>query len=462
VYFAGEAKAILAVRPELRTIDPRGLGDFVSCGCVLENRTLFNGLHVLPGASKWTLRDGTIERQAAYFRAAEWERQSGLDRSRYVDELRDVVARSLPRYFNGPQPIGISLTGGLDSRIIMARRPRGATLHCYTFAGMFRESQDVRIGREVAEACGQRHRVIRVDEAFLTRFPAYAERTVHLSDGCADVSRAPDLFINALAREIAPVRLTGNFGSEVLRRVVAFKPLPLLPGLYAAEFLRHVRQAEATYADLRRSHPLSFIVFQQVPWHHHGLLSLEESQLTQRSPYLDNDLVQTAFRAPASAWAATRACLQLIADADPGLLRIPTDRGIRAGGVSDWPRHLLREVEFKAEYKGDYGMPQWLAGIDGRLSSLHPERLVLGRHKFLHFRVWYRDVLADHVRSVLLDPRTLALPFLEPKTVEAVVRDHVAGRRNYTVEIHRLLTLELVHRLFIRGDAAAFAQATEP
>jgi asparagine synthase (glutamine-hydrolysing) len=40
-YFAAEAKAILAVRPELRTADPKGLGEFVACGCVLENRTIF-------------------------------------------------------------------------------------------------------------------------------------------------------------------------------------------------------------------------------------------------------------------------------------------------------------------------------------------------------------------------------------------------------------------------------------
>src|SRR5712691_2989959 len=40
-YFAAEAKAILAVRPELRRMDPRGLGEFIACGCVLENRTLF-------------------------------------------------------------------------------------------------------------------------------------------------------------------------------------------------------------------------------------------------------------------------------------------------------------------------------------------------------------------------------------------------------------------------------------
>ncbi|MGH7896573.1 MAG: hypothetical protein ACREQQ_01380, partial [Candidatus Binatia bacterium] len=67
-YFAAEAKAILAVRPELGTIDSRGLGELLSCGGVLENRTLFDGIHVLPGASRWVLRDGAVERRAAYFR----------------------------------------------------------------------------------------------------------------------------------------------------------------------------------------------------------------------------------------------------------------------------------------------------------------------------------------------------------------------------------------------------------
>src|SRR5713101_5206313 len=37
-YFAAEAKAILAVRPELRRVDPQGLGDFIACGCVLNDR----------------------------------------------------------------------------------------------------------------------------------------------------------------------------------------------------------------------------------------------------------------------------------------------------------------------------------------------------------------------------------------------------------------------------------------
>jgi asparagine synthase (glutamine-hydrolysing) len=43
----------------------------------------------------------------------------------------------------------------------------------------------------------------------------------------------------------------------------------------------------------------------------------------------------------------------------------------------------------------------------------------------------------------------LARPYVEPKVLRAVVDGHIKGNRNYTTEIHRLLTLELAHRLFV-------------
>jgi len=289
----------------------------------------------------------------------------------------------------------------------------------------------------------------------LSRFPAYAERTVYLTDGCAEVSRAADLYVNEAARQIAPVRMTGNYGGEVLRGVRAFKPVAPPPDLWATEFLPDIRRAEKTYGELLRAHPLSFAVFRQAPWYHYGLLALEQTQLSVRSPYLDNDVVRTAYRAPASGRAAEDVCLRLVADANPALRQIPTDRGLGARGLSAWAMRALREFQFKAEYAYDSGMPQWAAAIDGLLAPLRPERLFLGRHKFLHFRRWYRDALSRHVREVLLDPRTLALPYVQAKTVQAVVDAHLAGRRNYTVEIHKLLTLELVHRLFLTATLGA-------
>ena len=110
-------------------------------------------------------------------------------------------------------------------------------------------------------------------------------------------------------------------------------------------------------------------------------------------------------------------------------------------------RHF-QELTFKAEYAYDEGMPQWVSRVDHLFSPFHFERLFLGRHKFLHFRVWYRDALSRYVREMLLDPLSLSRPYIDRKRLEAIVRDHLTGGRNYTTEIHKLLALELLHRLF--------------
>lgn len=451
-YFSPEAKAILAVRPELRKVSPQGLGELVSCGCVLENRTLFENIQVLPPASAWTFRAGALDQKARYFEPQQWENQPLLDSEAYYQELRRVFSQNVPRYFSGPERIGVSLTGGLDTRMIMAwqKFPRG-TVPCYSFGGMYRDCQDVRMARQVAAACGQSHEVITVGKEFLSRFPHYAERTVYLTDGCVEPLHSPDLYVNERAAQIAPVRMTGNYGGEVLRRVRAFKPVEPPARLFCQELLSHVQVAKETYTSLLRGHPLSFAVFRQAPWHHYGLLALEQTQVALRSPFLDNELVRTVYRAPASTLTSNEVSLRLIADGDASLRRIRTDIG-QAGNDGKLTAKIFRrflEFTFKAEYAYDYGMPQWVARIDHTFSGLHLERLFLGRHKFYHFRIWYKSALSQYVRDMLLDPRTLSRPYLERKQVEAMVQGHLKGGRNYTLAIHKCLTLELVHRLFI-------------
>jgi asparagine synthase (glutamine-hydrolysing) len=118
-------------------------------------------------------------------------------------------------------------------------------------------------------------------------------------------------------------------------------------------------------------------------------------------------------------------------------------------GCSEAAHRGVLEFLFKAEYAYDMGMPQSVAKIDHTLSAFHLERLFLGRHKVFHFRLWYRDALAEYVREMMLDPRSLSRPYVERKGVEAVVRGHLKGDRNYTTDIHKLLALELTHRLFL-------------
>jgi asparagine synthase (glutamine-hydrolysing) len=475
-YFAAEAKAILAVCPELRRFDPRGLGEFISLSCVLEDRTIFKNIYALPGASAWTLRNGAIEAKRTYFKPRQWEQQPALDPESYYRELREVFSRNLPRYFNGNEQVAVALTGGLDTRAIMAwykAAPR--SFPCYTFGGMLRDSQDVRLARRIAQECGQPYQLITVGNEFLSEFPHYAERSIYLTEGSVDVYRSSDLYVSERAREIAPAKVVGTYGSEIVHHAVMFKPDTLASGLFAPEAVSSIQQAEASYSKIRRAHPVTFAAFRQSPWYHHGILDLEESQLTVRSPYLDNDFVRVVFRAPKNSASNGDVRLRLIADGSPELARIASDRGIggASGRISSMLSHAFLEFTFKAEYAYDMGMPQWLARMDHLFSAFHFERLFLGRHKLLYFRVWYRDALSKYVQEMLLDPRSLSRSYIESKGLEAVVRGHLRGNRNYTTEIHKLLTLELLHRLFLdnpqRGDLGqcsgvpvAIAQVSAP
>jgi len=452
-YFAAEAKAILAARPELRTSDLRSLGEFVSCSCVLENRTIFKGIHVLPAASSWTFRHGQLSSKATYFEPRQWEEQTPLGIESYYQQLRSVLSTALPRYFAGPLPMAMAMTGGLDTRVILACHPPVCgSLPSYTFGSKLRHTYDVRIGKKIADICRQPHQVIEVGDDFLNGFADYAERSIYLTEGTVDLCRAPDLYLSERVREIAPAKIVGTYGSEIVRHAVMFKPVQPPSGVFDSDFLSYVHAAENTYSALRRQHPVTFAAFRQSPWYHHGILALEQSQLTVRSPFMDNEFVRTIYRAPKDS-VKDDIRLRLIQQGSPALAQIRSDRGVSGNGtrLGSFFARASREFTFKAEYAYDEGMPQSVARIDHFLSPLRLERLFLGRHKLLHFRIWYRDQLAEYVRQILLDPFTLSRPYLNKKKIEVLVRSHSNGTQNHTAMIHKLLTLELLQRLFLNG-----------
>jgi asparagine synthase (glutamine-hydrolysing) len=167
---------------------------------------------------------------------------------------------------------------------------------------------------------------------------------------------------------------------------------------------------------------------------------------------MDNDLVKLVYRASEKDTESDEISLRLIADCNPALEKIITDRGIVGGK----PNYLISkfaslyyEFLFKAEYCYNYGMPQWLARLDHSLAPLHLERLFLGHHKFHHFRVWFRDDLSNYVKEILLDTRTANRPFLNKKFLEEMVNRHTKGDRNYTTWIDSILTIELIYRLLL-------------
>jgi asparagine synthase (glutamine-hydrolysing) len=452
--FASEAKALLKILPGTRQLDLRSLGEILCCEAVLQNRTLFSGISLLPTGSAWIFSKGEPIEKKTYFRQGTWENQPELNESDFYAKLKETWARILPRYFVGKQSIGLSLTGGVDSRMILAWAPRQpGTLPCYTWGGTYRDCADVKIARQTAKLCQQPHSTILVDSKFLSNFPALAEKAVYVSDGTMDVTGSIDMYVQGFARQIAPVRVSGVCGGEILRRLVMFKPEPPEQGIFVPELESSLRDASATYADELQGHRLSFTAFKQAPWFMASKFAVERSQVTYRTPYFDNDLVALAYQTPATLLHNGPA-LRLIANGNPALGKIGTDRGLAFQSIPGVNRvlHWYQEFTFKAEYAYDYRMPQWLARLDHAFASLHFERLFIGRHKFHHFRIWYRDELSRWLKEMLLDSDARSRSYLRANSVEEILKAHTSGQRNYTFEIHKILMLEFIQRKLVEQN----------
>ncbi|MFO0699169.1 MAG: asparagine synthase-related protein [Nitrospira sp.] len=450
--FGSEAKALLKLRPELRQLELQSLGEMISCNCVLEGRTLFRGISLLPGGVVWSWVDKVGPTQDVYFKPSDWEQLTELDEATFYARLKETVLRVIPRYFREKERVGMSLTGGLDSRMMMAcLNPDPGMVSCYTFGGQ-KDMLDITIARKVADVCGQTHTTIRLGNSFLADFPMWAERTIYVTDGSVDVSNAHDLYLNKAAREVAPIRITGKFGSEVIRDHTMFNASRYEGGLFQGDLKPLVHQAVETLRQVKKGHPVSTAVFKDFPWREYSKITIEDSQSTFRSPYMDNDLVHLMYRAPAVVRASNWPQRRIIRECNPRLSALISDRGY--GEQTNPFVARMIELSYKTLFKLDYAyffaLPHWLTRVDSFLLSLTGGKPVLGQsQKFEFYRAWYHRQVANYVKDMLLDSRTLQRPYYDRKYLEMMVLAHTKGTHNFTNEITKALSLELTHRILL-------------
>lgn len=367
----------------------------------------------------------------------------------------ETFNRVLPRYFESNYKVGISLTGGLDSRMIVACRPgTQPDPVCYTFSGKTGKTFDDRLAREVAKTCGLEHKLLRLDSDFFSNFANYADRTIYVTDGYFGVTGAHEIYLNKQARRLATVRLTGNYGGELLRGVSTFKRRKLAPGLFDPSFSRVLSAAQTTI-NAGNSHPMTFAAFEEVPYLLFGSLAASRSQVVFRTPYLDNELVELAYRMPTSLRESTAPARHVIRANDASLAGIPTDKGQSdtASGVSSCLRRLVAEATFKLDYLYNEGWPDLLSPIEPIFKAVASRAKLIGLHKYLHYRSWFREDLSEYLREAVTNARNQ--PFWDRRFLEKMAGDHVRGRKNYIQEIDILLTLEAVERLLFRDSAYA-------
>ena len=105
---------------------------------------------------------------------------------------------------------------------------------------------------------------------------------------------------------------------------------------------------------------------------------------------------------------------------------------------------------FKLDYLHKEGLPHWLSPFDPSIGYLSKFG-ILGLHKFLPYRSWFRNELVNFASNSIADSNILSLPFWNSNIISGIVTNHILGRKNYTREINAILTLDAVDRLLIRG-----------
>ncbi len=454
-YFASEAKALLRVLPETRAFAEDGVADFLSFGCTAENRTLFRGIHLLPGGSIWIFRNGQCRRQR-YFTPADWESQPALDKRELQTEFDRTFEKVLPKYFANQKDLGVSLTAGIDSRLVMAGRAPASSPTCYTYEGERGETRDARLARKIAHVAGCDHRLVRLGADFFADFAEHFERTVFLTDGTFGATGAHELYLSRAARSLAPIRLTGVFGGEILRGVSTLNFLELDRRLFSH---RIATREELPTAD---DHPVTAAAFKEIPWSIFGSLAACRSQLHFRTPYLDNDVVALAYRIPTTRPASSEAMLEMIRRKDPKLATIPTDMGL-LGNPSPLTsaQRLFAKATFKIEYWCNDGMPRWLAPFELMMDCVGSGIALFGRHKYLRYRRWFRRELANYLRDALHSASIRESGFWEKRFIDQLAEAHVAGRGNFTQEINAVLTLDAVQRFLLSGSNLVEAETIQ-
>jgi asparagine synthase (glutamine-hydrolysing) len=296
-----------------------------------------------------------------------------------------------------------------------------------------------------------------LNSEFFKNFERLARETVLITDGCLDVCNSHDLFLNRLARQIAPVRLTGKFGSEIVRDRTMFKPAAFDLALLDSESKRYVKLGKRSLEEVRRGNSLTMSAFKELPWNEQGKLTLEQSQVVLRTPYMDNELVKLCYQEPLGLRASADVQVKLIQKINSELTAIPTNRGpiVCSNKIVSGASKIFYHALLKFDYLYLFGTSPWLARATALATISGMAGLLLGYQKFELYRVWFRRELSTFVKDILLDDSTLSRPYFDRRFVERMVAAHIKGDRNYVGEINKALTLELICRELLKPVSAA-------
>jgi asparagine synthase (glutamine-hydrolysing) len=466
--FASEIKGLLAVGVPVALDDTR-LGEYLGFGYVPTPETLFAGIRKVPPASILVVDKDGVHPPRAYwdlkFPPEGAATKVGLEEA--ADRVRELFTAAVRKRLMGDVPLGVLLSGGVDSSAVAAVIAQHAPGRLKTFTMGF--EGDAFFDERPWAARVARHLGAEHYEAVAAPHAAELMETLlhHHDEPFGDSSALPTYLVAREARRHVKVALNGDGGDETFAGYDRFRavlisealPVPARHALAAAG--RLVPGAGGTQGALRRlkrfarkaALPLDERLFS---WS--GFFDLDALRRLDGDGLVDRDRVLSSYRlALRAAGGASLLGRVLYLNARTYLLDdlLPKmDRMTMAHGLEARSPLLDRDLmEYVAQLPDDFkrqGARSKIVFKKAVATMLPPEILRRPKHGFgVPLGDWFRGELRPMAEDTLLAAPRVG-KWLKPGGLRALLEEHARGAADHGHKLWTLLTLELwlrKHRL---------------
>jgi asparagine synthase (glutamine-hydrolysing) len=445
-------------------VDLDALEAFLAFNVVPAPLSIFRDIRKLPPGHTLTWENGrsTITRFA---RPGPLPARHDTDEAELVEECRARLRDSVRAHLIADVPVGVLLSGGVDSGVLAALAAEESSDPVRTFSIGFEEASfdELAGARAVANRYGTRHRelVLRPNAALL--LPALAEA---FDEPFADSSALPTYLVSKLASEDVKVALSGEGGDELFggyytyvadqlaERVGPFASLarPLVDRLPTSTRRVSFEYKAKRFAQSAHLPPLE---------RHHGWKEIfapdARAELTgRRSAFDPLDTHRARFAETEGHELVTR-----LQDVDLGLylvddLLTKTDRASMAWSLEARVPFMDTVV---ANFAFSLPVKHKVRGFSKKrllrqaVEPLLPSEVVHGRKRGFSIpaAAWLRGELEPFARETLAPETIRRQGFLQPQAVTRVLDDHVAGRADLSRQLWGLLAFTLWYEHHVEG-----------
>jgi len=474
--FASELKCLLCDPALRRDIDPVALDEYLALEFVPSPRSIVRGISKLPPAHtlEWWLGSGIHQLHRYWSPTLEEENGArGRTLDEECEELRTVLRESVRKELISDVPLGVFLSGGIDSSAVTAMMSQlGTEVKSFSVGFADRSFDESRYARQVAQHLGTDHHELTLEPSML--LDLIPKLPTLLDEPLGDASIIPTYLLSAFTRRHVKVALGGDGGDELFAGYPTIQA-HRLAGYYnrAPRLLRKgliepvvgrlpVSRANLSF-DFRAKR---FVSGAAHPVHERHRRWMGSFTAEERTALLSSDV-----RDRLAAGGHVK-----LSELDGAELRDPINQVL----LMDMRLYLENDILVKLD------RASMMASLEGRVPLLNNDfveyatRLPLTmklrglRSKFLLKRAlrgllpdsilnrpkkgfgipvadWFRGPLKEQMLSVLGPERIARKGFFDGAAVAALVGNHLAGRRDNRKQLWTLFVFELWHDGYVNG-----------